>query len=356
MQQSVKYLLFIILLSCQLNIFHLIAQQKDTARVFDPAGELYKKALKEIDSLKYKEAIKILHQAIKKNPEMTAAYNKSAFCKLQVKDFKGAQKDLEHSLKIDHDHEETIKYLGRAYYLDKKYNEAKKNYDEAIKIAMDDYELIYFIAELKIEGNDIDGAISSINDCLFYKPNYAPAIIKRGILKFKQKEYKYAIRDITEGLNLQKDTNVDVEIYRVRANANFEVADFRAAISDYTKVLKKLPNDEEALVYRGGAKINVNDNSGAIDDLNKAITINKKNHTAFNFRGTAKGGLKQYVDALNDLDQSIKLKFDYHSAYVNRAAIKMASKDKKGACSDLEKADQLGSPIAYKLIQQYCAN
>jgi hypothetical protein len=34
----------------------------------------------------------------------------------------------------------------------------------------------------------------------------------------------------------------------------------------------------------------------------------------------------------------------------------MASKDRKGACSDLEKADQLGSGIAFRLIQQYCSD
>jgi hypothetical protein len=68
----------------------------------------------------------------------------------------------------------------------------------------------------------------------------------------------------------------------------------------------------------------------------------------------AKGGLKQYVEALKDLDYSIKLKFDYASVYVNRASIRMASKDRKGACEDLQRADQLGSNVAYRLIQQYC--
>jgi tetratricopeptide (TPR) repeat protein len=335
---------------------YLFAQQKDTTRSIDPAGDLYKIALKEIDSLKYKQAIKTLSAALKKNPEMTAAYNKAAFCKMQLKDFKGAQKDLQQSLKIDHDHEETIKYLGRAFFMDKKYEDAKKHYDEALKMAINDYELIYYIAELKLIGNDLNGALNSINDCLFYKPNYAPAILKRGIIKYQQKEYKYAIKDITDGLAISKDTNFDAEIYRARAKANFEIADFRSAISDYSKILEHFPNDEDALVYRAGAKINVNDNSSAINDLDKAISINKKNHIAFNFRGTAKGGLKLYIDGLYDLDQSIKLKFDYHSAYVNRAAIKMASKDRKGACSDLEKADQLGSGIAYRLIQQYCTD
>jgi tetratricopeptide (TPR) repeat protein len=333
----------------------LFSQKKDTVRSLDPASDLYKLALKEIDSSRYKQAIKILNQAVKKNPEMVAAYNKLAYCKMHIKDYKGAQKDLEQSIKLDHDHEETIKHLGRACFLDNKFDEAQKHYEEALQMMIDDYELIYYIAELKLAKKDINGALNSVNDCLFYNPNYVKAILKRGIIKYYQKEYRYAIKDITEGLKLSTDTIFDVELNHVKAKSYFEISDFKNAVTSYNEIITRNPKDEDALLYRGAAKININDFSGAISDLDKVISINKKNHIAFNFRGTAKGGLSNFIEAISDLDQSIKLKFDYHSAYVNRAAIKLASKDKKGACSDLEKADQLGSPIAYKLIEDYCS-
>jgi tetratricopeptide (TPR) repeat protein len=337
-----------------LMCFGVNAQQKDTTRALDPAADFYKAALKQIDSAFYKEAIKTLNKAIKKNPEMVPAYNKLAYCKMQTKDFKGAQKDLQQSLKLQPDNEECIKYLGRAYFFDQKYDEAKKNYDDGLKMNPDDYELLFYIAELKLVGKDNKGALASLNDCLFHKANYAPALLKRGAIKYEMKEYNYAIKDISDGIKENKDTTFDKEIYRTRAKAYFEVGNFKAAIQDYTKIIERFPKDEDALTYRGGTRINVNDNSGAVDDCTKALEINKKSFVAYNFRGTAKGGLKQYVEALKDLDMSLKLKFDYHPAYVNRAAIKMASKDKKGACSDLEKADQLGSQVAYRLIQQYC--
>lgn len=331
------------------------AQEKDTMRVLDPAGEFYKIALKQIDSAQYKLAIKTLQKAIKKNPEMASAYNKISYCKIQLKDYKGAQKDLQQSLKLNPDNIESLKYLGRVYFLDQKYDEAKTNYDSALKARPDDYELLYFIAELKIVGKDTKGALASLGDCLFNKANYAPALIKRGILKYEEKAYNYAIKDISDGIKANSDTTFDKELYRIRAKCFYETGNYKAAIQDYTKIIDRFPKDEDALTSRGGARVNINDNSAAIDDLTRALEINKKSFMAYSFRGAAKGGLKQYVEALKDLDQSIKLKFDYHPAYVNRAAIKMASKDKKGACKDLEKADQLGSSIAYKLIQQHCA-
>ncbi|MDP2385294.1 MAG: tetratricopeptide repeat protein [Bacteroidota bacterium] len=333
------------------------AQQakKDTTRSIDPAGDLYKAALKQIDSAQYKEAIKTLQKAVKKNPELTAAYNKLAFCKMQTKDYKGAQKDLQHSLKLAPDNQECLKYLGRAYFYDAKYPEAKKHYDSALKIIQEDHELLVFIAELKIMGKDKKGAIASLDEALFHKPNYAPALFKRGVLKYEMGEYNYAIKDLNDGFKETKDTNYNSEIYQTRAKAYFEVGNYKASLKDYDKVVEREPKNIDALVNRAAAKININDNSGAIGDLDKALLMDKKNYVAYNFRGTAKTGLKQYDEAIKDFDMSIKLKFDYSSAYVNRAAAKMSKKDKKGCCTDLEKADQLGSPVAYKLIQQYCS-
>lgn len=335
----------------------LSAQQakKDTTRSIDPAGDLYKAALKKIDSAQYKEAIKLLNQSIKKNPELTTAYNKLALCKMQTNDFKGAQKDLQKSLKLAPDNQECLKYLGRAFFKEGKYfDSARVYYDSSLKLVPEDCELLVYIAELKVLGKNKKGAITSLDEALFHKPNYAPALFMRGILKYEMGEYNYAIKDLNDGFKESKDTNYNSEIYQTRAKAYFEVGNYKASLKDYDKVLEREPKNEDALVNRAAAKININDNSGAIVDLDKALLLNKKSYVAYNFRGTAKTGLKQYEEAIKDFDTSIKLKFDYSSAYVNRAAAKMSKKDKKGACVDLEKADQLGSPVAYKLIQQYC--
>ena len=345
-----------IVLACLISL-SISAQEtkKDTTRSIDPAGDLFKAALKQIDSAQYKEAIKTLQKAVKKNPEMATAYNKMAFCRMQIKDYKGAQKDLQMSLKYAPDNQECLKYLGRAFYYDNKFPEAKSHYDSAFKIAPEDYELLLFIAELKIKGKDIKGAVSTLDEAIFHRGNYAPALFRRGILKYEMGEYNYAIKDITDGFKESKDTAYNSEVYQTRAKAYFEVGNYRASIKDYDKVVEREPKNEDALANRAAAKIQLNDNSGAIADLDKVLVLNKKSYVAYNFRGTAKTGLKQYDEAIKDFDTSIKLKFDYSSAYVNRAAAKMSKKDKKGACKDLETADQLGSPVAYKLIQQYCS-
>jgi len=326
----------------------------DTTRSLDPAADLFKASMKLIDSLKYKDALKLLEKSVKIKKDFTEAYNKMALCDMQLKDFAAAQKNLELSLKYTPDNFNCIKYLGRACFLNKKYDLAKKYYEDAQKMNPNDVELMCYIAELRAFGQDLKGALEMYNNALFEKEDYAPIYIGRGKIKYKQKEYPYAIKDLEQGLMLSKYQKIDDEIYVDLAQSKFETGAYKSAIKVFDTLIKRDPKNEYALTYRGASKISVNDFSGAIKDLDEAIKINPKSYIAYNFRGTAKGGLKQNIEALKDFDLCIKLKLDYPSVYVNRAAIKMASKDRRGACEDLNKADQLGSDVAIKYIQQYC--
>lgn len=345
--------IFIILLAC---FSSLLAQKnkKDTARVFDPGAEYFKQAVKLQDSMRYKEAIKLYEKAVKKKKDLTEAYNRMAFCYMELKNFEKAQENLEIVAKTEPDNFNCIKYLGRACYLNKKYAEAKKHYEEAAQLDPVEPELMCFMAELRAFGQDDKGAIELYNAVIQEKENYALAWLNRGLLKYKLKQYSYAIKDIEKGIMLYKYSGIQEEVFTNLATAKFETGDYKGAIQVFDTLLKRNPKNEFAHTYRGASKIETSDFSGAINDLEEAIKINGKSFIAYNFRGTAKAGLKQYVEALKDFDYAIKLKFNYPSVYVNRAAVKMASKDRRGACEDLNKADQLGSDVAYKLIQQYC--
>jgi tetratricopeptide (TPR) repeat protein len=282
------------------------------------------------------------------------AHNKIAVCKVKMGDFSAAEKELQKSLKIQPDDQGTIKYIGYVFLEDKKYDEAKLYLDSAKKISKPDPELEFFIGNLKLVGKNLKGALSNFEEAIDLKPNYAEAYLKRGLIYFAMKNYKYAIRDLSKSLELNPADTNNIELYRSRADANYEMHQFDAAIKDYSRVVIIDPKNEDAFIFRGAAKIEVNDNSGAVDDETKAIEINKTSHVAYNYRGVAKGALKSYGEAIKDLDMAIKLKANYASAFVNRASVKYAMNEKKKACDDLYKADQMGSNIAYKYIEAYC--
>jgi tetratricopeptide (TPR) repeat protein len=318
----------------------------------------FKGALKLIDSAKYKEAIVDLKKAIKIKPDYPAAYTKMAIAKIATKDLKGAEKDLKVSLASNPNDFESLKVMGFMYFNTERYKECKVYFDSAASIAVadkiDDAEFLYYRAKLMFLGKEYKQALDVLANATEIKPKYIEAIVLKGEVRFAQKDYNYALKELNEAIGLMKADALDYNAYKTRAKSKFEIADYKGSVSDWSVYLDGNPGEEDALISRGAARINMNDNTNAIVDLDEAIKKNPKNPVSYNYRGMAKAGNKQLVEGLKDVDYSIKLKFDYGAAYVNRAAIKFASKDKRGACEDLNKADTLGDKMAYKLIDQYC--
>jgi tetratricopeptide (TPR) repeat protein len=338
----------------------LLANAQEVAKTDStpPYKKLYDKAVKLIDSSKYKEALPLLKKAIKEKPDYWDAFNKSAFAKIKLKEYKEAAKDLDKAEYYSPMNFETAKLKGINFYLDGKFNESKVALDTAISIAKeektDDAELFYYQALLMFKGKSYKTALQACESATEINPKYWEAMFLKGQIRFAMKDYNYAIREISDAIKAMPAEKTDYNTYKLRAKSRFEVKDYKGAVTDWNVYLDAIPEEEEALISRAAAKINTNDNSGAIPDLDLAIKLSPKNPVAYCYRGIAKGGNKNYIEALKDLDFAIKLKFDYGAAFVNRAAIKMASKDKRGACEDLEKADSLGDELAIRLIEQYC--
>lgn len=334
------------------------AQEVEDTTKLAPEIELFNKAVKLIDSARYKEAIVDLKKAVKIKPDYPAAFTKMAIAKIATKDIKGAEKDLKTSLAGNPNDFETLKTMGFMYFNIENYKECKVYFDSAANIAVadkiDDAEFLYYRAKLMFLGKAYKDALNVLANATEIKPKYIEAIVLKGEVRFAQNDFNYAIKELNEAIGLMKSDALDYNAYKTRAKAKFEVQDYKGSVSDWSVYLDGFPGEEEALIARGAARINMNDNTNAIVDLDEAIKKNPKNPVSYNYRGMAKAGNKQLVEGLKDVDYSIKLKFDYGAAYVNRAAIKFASKDKRGACEDLNKADTLGDKMAYKLIDQYC--
>lgn len=315
-------------------------------------------ATKLADSSKYKEALVLLKQVVKKNPSHLDAWNKMAAIKITLKDYKGAEKDLLKAELLAPMNYETSKQRGVLYYLSGRYKEAKVQLDTAMYIAtedkIDDAELYYYRALLMFKGKSNKTALETLESATEINPNYVDAYILKGEIRLSMKEYKYSIKELTEAIDRMQSTKTDYRAYKLRAKARFEVGDYKGAVQDWNVYIEAMKGSEEDLVSRGSAKINAGEFSSAIVDLDAAIKLNSKNPVSWCYRGVAKAENKLFNEGLSDLDQAIKLKFDYAAAYVNRAAIKMALKDKRGACDDLRKADSLGDEMALRLVERYC--
>ena len=318
----------------------------------------YNKALTFIDSSKYEQASKLLKKIIKKNPDFFDAIIKQAFVKIELKDYDGAEKELEKATKIKPLFYETEKLKGINYYLNNKFSKCKVAFDTALYIAVedkiDDPEIYYYRARLMLIGKNYIKALEACESAIDLKPIYVNVMTLKAEIRFEMKNYNHVIFETSEAIKNSNEKNINYLNYSLRAKSKFEIKDFQGAVNDWNVYIGNMGSNEENLISRAAAKINVNDYSGAICDLDTAINFNSKNPVSYCYRGVAKGGIKNYSAALKDLDFSIKLKFNYSTAYLNRAAIRMALKDKHGACDDLEKADGLGNEMALRLVEKYC--
>jgi tetratricopeptide (TPR) repeat protein len=335
-----------------------LRSQIDTTKAATPEQEAYVKAVQLIDSAKYKDAETELKKALKIKKDYWEVMNKMALIKIKNEKYKDAEKDLEAADKIAPNNYETLKFKGLVYFNTERMKECKVSFDSAFSIMTDekkeDAELCFYCAKLMMKGKSYKTALDMAALATEYKPKFVDAMVLKGEIRFLQKDYNYAIKELNEAIKNMSAEKPNYEAYKLRAKSKFEVKDFKGAVTDWNVYIEANPGEEETLISRAAAKINSNDNTSAIVDLDEAIKLNKKNAVSYCYRGVAKGGNKNYTEALKDLDYAIKLKFDYSAAYVNRAAIKFASKDKRGACEDLQKADGLADEMAYKLIEQYC--
>lgn len=310
------------------------------------------------DSGRWKESLPVLKKVLKEKKDHWEAYNLTALAEMRLGDYKDALKAVGKAEQIAPLNYESVKLRGIIHYLNRSFTESKNALDTAAYLAkeesIDDADLHLYRAQLMFKGKAYKDALATCETVLDLKPRMWEAMLLKGEIRFEMKEYRYAIRDLTEAIDHMKAENIEYNAYKLRAKSKFELADYKGAVTDWDVYLEAFPKEEEALISRGAAKISINDNSGAIADLDAAISLNSKNPVSWCYRGVAKGGNKSFEAAMKDLDQSIKLKFDWPVAYVNRAAIKMALRDKRGACKDLERADSLGSETAYRLIEQYC--
>jgi len=85
----------------------------------------------------YLDALDYLRAASAKNPNSPRIYNKAGICELLIQRFRDAQKDFEHSMKLDHQFADAYNNLGVVYYEWRKYGKAIKEYEKAIHLNPD---------------------------------------------------------------------------------------------------------------------------------------------------------------------------------------------------------------------------
>ncbi|MBE9170234.1 serine protease [Pleurocapsales cyanobacterium LEGE 06147] len=132
---------------------------------------------------------------------------------------------------------------------------------------------------------------------------------------------------------------------------------YRAAIDNYTQALQLTPDNSTALstyLNRGYAYLNLSNWQAAIDDYNRALQIDPNDARAYSERGDARRELGDIQGAIADYTRAINLDPSLAYAYNNRAFVLNRQGDLNGAEADLKKAAELllaqGQMTQYQVV------
>ena len=123
--------------------------------------------------------------------------------------------------------------------------------------------------------------------------------------RLKILEEKLRVRS-EEILSNQERISVTNEVHSLWMRANLE-SDFANKIEIFDEILKRKPEDVEAIAYKADALLEINDTTQAIELCNQAIEIDSDYGYAYWQRACAYALIHEHADALAD----IKMALDY---------------------------------------------
>ena len=182
---------------------------------------------------------------------------------------------------------------------------------------------------------DIDGALSNLNQAISLSPSNPMLYLNRGFVKHVIHDYNGALEDYNTALKINPNFAF---AYNNRGVLKVSLNDTKGALEDYAKALSINPKYADVYYNRGNLKYMLDDNKGALEDYDKAIALNPKDSEAYNNRGVVKKRMNFNVGALSDYSQAIALNPKDSIAYANRGRLKKLYFDNEGAAIDLNQA------------------
>ena len=308
----------------------------------------------------------------KKDPILASVYGMWGHNKLESRDYDLAIEGINKAIPL-YPYADAYTTRGQAKNALKRYQEAIKDWDDAIGLIPDNFTVYFLRGIVNLRNKNYGDAIQDFNETLELNPDYAEAYRHRGIAKKRKPnpDYAGAIADYTEAI---KRNPKDARAYSNRGNVKLDRNDYDGAFDDYTEAIKRNPKHAYAYLNRGiaQAKKSNPDQAGAIDDYTEAISLNsgytqlgqaylklgemQKNldqyeNANLNFAkayycwGRADANNHNYQKAIRKFDKSIALNPD-DKTYCARGNAKQKSSDYAGAIDDYTEAINLNSDYA----------
>ena len=132
---------------------------------------------------------------------------------------------------------------------------------------------------------------------------------------------------------------------------------FDLVIKDYDKyVVVMNGNVTDAFYYfREQAKFRTGDLEGALRDIDMAILLDKENELYYAEKASVYLRLNEFSKAQENAEKAIRMEPEFASAYRILGVCLVRQDKKTEACTHFVKANELGDPVAERLIKEHCS-
>jgi tetratricopeptide (TPR) repeat protein len=207
---------------------------------------------------------------------------------------------------------------GHDRWVKGEYNEAIKDYTEAIKLAPGNAYTFHSRGVAFRDSGALDKAIADFTEAVKLDPQYAQGHHSRGITWLDKGEIEKGIADFDEAIRLDPEA---AELWYSRALARMAQGEDDKAIADFNATLRLNPKHVWALGNRGVAWNNKGDYDKAIADYTDAIRLSSKYAPNYNNRGWSWWLKGEWDKAIADYRKAIELAPDFGLAHNNLARL-----------------------------------
>lgn len=251
-------------------------------------------------------------------PDEPAMRRNRGFHLLEHGEPAAAAVDLTHALEKKPE-SRTYYRRGEAYTQLKRYGDAARDFEAALKLAPNDAEAWRLRAALKVSTNDHPGALADLARAIELQPKSPLAWAARGELHLLRDEYEAALTDLTQARLLEPKRH---RISMLCAGVRYQLGHFEDAVADATDAVKA--NQPGALMDRGRAYLALGQFHEAIADYDAQIKLRMVQSAAISESGH----------------------FNPATAYLKRAQCRQCLGDARGAAGDAERCIELAPEFA----------
>ena len=312
----------------------------------------------------YTEGINYLNIALKnrklaKNQyQVAGALMERSLCKMHLKQFSDAQKDVDEALKIKPEFGDLYFTKSLIYLKNKQYDDAIAWGKEGLKLKPTDDGLMMNILKANSFKKNHDEVIRLTDSLISNGATSAKVFNMKGEALSSQKKYKEAI--VIYSKVIETDPR-NVHALYSRAVASAYEKDFEGSLADMNRAID-LDTTARWIGYNNIGffiKFEQKDYEGAIEYFNKAIQLQPNSSNAYNNRGYAKLQLNDLKGARADIDKAMQIEPENPYIYKYLGLYTIAENKSKQACQYFEKADKLGYTEQYDnevvdLIKLHC--